>query len=112
MTEEEKAARREARVRPTVVVLHDLKENAPAAWKHAKIVGRWVWVEFPSKPGADTIAHLKAAGFRWNKRRSLWQHCCGHFCTSSAGDPRFTYGEIPAGVGLADLDADAAAVAV
>lgn len=112
MTEEEKQARREARVRPTVVVLHDLKDNAPAAWEHAKIVSRWVWVEFPAKPGADTIAHLKAAGFHWNKKRQAWQHPCGHFCTASAADPRFTYGSVPAGELLADLDAAAAGLAV
>lgn len=112
MTEEEKAARREARVRPTVVVLHDLKDNAPLAWEHARIVGRWVWIEFPSKPDADTLAHVKAAGFHWNKKRRAWQHPCGHFSLASAGDPRFRYGSVPAGELLADLDAAAAAPAV
>lgn len=109
MLEAERQARREARTRPTVVVLHDLRENAPKAWKYARVVGRWVWVEFPSRPDGDTLTALKAAGFHWSKRRGAWQHPCGHFATSSKADPRFTYGQIPAAAGLAALEADAVA---
>ena len=61
----------------------------------ADVVGRWVWVEFPEKPSADTRALLKANGFRWVKSRAAWAHCCGVFSRRGYGDPRFKYGQIP-----------------
>lgn len=48
-----------------------------AAIPHARIVGRWVWVEFEHKPAAETLAALKDLGFRWNGRRRAWQHAGG-----------------------------------
>jgi len=44
----------------------------------ARVVGRWVWVKFDAKPGADIRQALKDFGFRWSKRRAQWSHCCGH----------------------------------
>jgi hypothetical protein len=43
----------------------------------ARVVGRWVWVKFESKPDAETRQSLKDMGFRWSKRRSQWSHNCG-----------------------------------
>lgn len=43
----------------------------------ARVVGKWVWVEFEEKPSAETRAGLKAMGFRWSKRRGQWAHSCG-----------------------------------
>lgn len=43
----------------------------------ARVVGRWVWVEFESKPSADIRQALKDYGFRWSKRRMQWSHNCG-----------------------------------
>jgi len=65
---------------------------------YARLVGSWVWVEFPDKPSEDTRAFLKAIGFRWNKERSAWQHSCGHFTRRNRRiDPRQYYGQLPLG---------------
>lgn len=34
--------------------------------------GTWTWVKFDSKPERDVLNGLKAAGFRWSKKRSAW----------------------------------------
>lgn len=44
----------------------------------ARVVGRWVWIQFDSKPSAEIRISLKAIGFRWSPRRSQWAHNCGH----------------------------------
>ena len=58
------------------------------------IVGAWVWAEFSGKPDADVRTALKGAGFRWNKRRAVWQHSCGVYRRRSNNDPRATYGRV------------------
>jgi hypothetical protein len=61
---------------------------------YARIVGKWVWCEFPTKPSDDTRDFLKGTGFRWNKERAAWQHSCGHFARRNAKiDPRAYYGQ-------------------
>ena len=44
----------------------------------ARVVGRWVWIEFESKPCAEIRQALKDFGFRWSRRRGQWSHSCGH----------------------------------
>ena len=44
----------------------------------ARVVGKWVWIEFESKPGADVRQSLKDIGFHWSHRRQQWSHSCGH----------------------------------
>ena len=44
----------------------------------ARVVGRWVWVKFDSKPSAEIRQALKDFGFRWSKRRGQLSHSCGH----------------------------------
>lgn len=44
----------------------------------ARVVGRWVWIKFESKPSAKIRQALKDFGFRWSKRRGQWAHNCGH----------------------------------
>ena len=44
----------------------------------ARVVGRWVWIKFDSKPPAEIRQSLKDFGFRWSKRRGQWAHNCGH----------------------------------
>jgi len=62
----------------------------------ARIVGNWVWVEFPGKPDADTLTFLKQTGFHWNRERLAWQHSCGHFARRNRRiDPRTYYGQQP-----------------
>ncbi len=40
----------------------------------ARVVGRWVWIEFDSKPDAEIRQALKDFGFRWSRRRGQWSH--------------------------------------
>ena len=43
------------------------------------IVGRWVWLDaFDAPPPPQLRALLKAAGFRWIRKRGRWAHNCGH----------------------------------
>jgi len=44
----------------------------------ARVVGKWVWIKFDSKPSADVRQGLKDMGFRWSKRRGQWAHNCGN----------------------------------
>jgi hypothetical protein len=44
----------------------------------ARVVGRWVWIKFESKPDANIRQALKDFGFRWSRRRGQWAHNCGH----------------------------------
>jgi hypothetical protein len=62
---------------------------------HAEIVGRWVWLAFPTTPPADVREAIKAYGFRWIRKRGRWAHNCGHYSRGSIADPRRTYGAIP-----------------
>ncbi len=61
----------------------------------ADVVGRWVWIQFDSKPDADTRTLLKAAGFRWVKARMQWAHNCGYHSRKGKGNPRWKYGSVP-----------------
>jgi hypothetical protein len=63
----------------------------------AEVVGRWVWLEFESKPSQEIRDLLKGAGFRWVAKRGKWAHNCGHHCRHGAGDPRAKYGAVPVG---------------
>ena len=72
----------------------DACSQRPDVAPFARIVGRWVWAEFPTKPEPDTLAFLKATGFRWNPERMAWQHACGIFTRRNRRiDPRAVYGE-------------------
>lgn len=44
----------------------------------ARVVGRWIWVKFESKPNAGIRQSLKDFGFHWSRRRGQWAHNCGH----------------------------------
>ncbi len=61
----------------------------------AEVVGRWCWIKFASKPGADVRQLLKDAGFRWSPKREQWYHTCGCRSYGRGGpDPRCRYGSI------------------
>ena len=53
----------------------------------AELVGCWVWVSFDEKPDEETRSTLKAAGFRWVRKREKWAHNCGRPCRSSKSNP-------------------------
>jgi len=80
----------------THVVLSRLRENRPELFERAEVVGAWVWLSFDTKPDSETREYLKAEGFRWNRRRAVWQHCCGIWRPRASHDPRFAFGVIPA----------------
>lgn len=61
----------------------------------AEVVGRWIWIDFPSKPALEVRQLLKAAGFRWSPKREQWYHTCGcHSYGRGGPDPRTRYGSI------------------
>lgn len=43
----------------------------------ARVVGRWVWIQFTEKPAAEIRQALKDFGFHWSRRRGQWSHNCG-----------------------------------
>jgi len=71
--------------------LIDVVEFCRLRHLNAEVVGRWVWVQFESKPSAEIREELKAFGFRWVGRRGKWAHNCGHPSRHGKGDPRFKY---------------------
>ena len=70
--------------------------SRPDVLPFARLVGSWVWCEFPDKPNAETRTFLKETGFRWNKERGAWQHSCGVESVKARNyDPRGKYGMVP-----------------
>lgn len=53
-------------------------QTRPDIAPHAVIVGKWLWIIFPAKPAAETLATLKVAGFWFakanDKRPAGWYH--------------------------------------
>ena len=76
-----------------------------------RIVGQWVWVEFSARPPIRVRTFLKALGFRWNRTREAWQHCCGVRSIHSPGAPRARYGSVPVSALAGGTDDDEKAVA-
>ncbi len=73
-----------------------LRDKAPEAVPHARKVGAWIWIEFPTVPTTETRATLKALGFAWNRTRGAWQHPGGVWRPANKRhDPREYYGEEP-----------------
>ncbi len=84
-------ARKANRTLPTPKVLTLLHQQLPAAYRLAEVVGRWIWVQFKEQPDAEIRQQLAQLGFHWNRERQAWQHPCGQFSLSSAGDPHEKY---------------------
>ena len=72
----------------------DMIRFFPQILAAAQIVGRWLWVEFPTAPEPNTRATLAQLGFHWNNKRQLWQHPCGPMTPASPDEPRAKYGAI------------------
>lgn len=96
MSEYERKERNANRRIGTLDLLARLKADIPAAFAAARVVGRWVWLEFDTKPAAAVRAAIKGLGFHWNRDREAWQHPCGWFSKRGPGDPRAKYGEVRA----------------
>lgn len=111
LTHEEEVRREmrwKARANDTVTVLTQLKASMPEVWAIAKVVGRWVWITFPSKPESTVREQLCDMGFSWNSTRGCWQHACGVFRHHSHSDPRFAYGELAASSLSVERESEAA----
>ena len=89
--------RQKNRLLSTPQLLELLHTEAKELWDLARVVGRWVWVNFDKKPTPECTGKLKNLGFRWNKKRQCWQHPCGDTRSAAANyDPRERYGSRPA----------------
>ena len=84
-------ARKKNRTLPTAKVLELLKTSNSGLFNLAEVVGKWVWVQFRETPAPELRQMLAQLGFHWNRERQAWQHPCGAFRLSSAGDPHERY---------------------
>jgi hypothetical protein len=84
-------ARKKNRTLPTPKVLDLLKTSNSGLFNLAEVVGKWVWVQFRETPAPELRQILAQLGFHWNRERQAWQHPCGQFRLSSAGDPHERY---------------------
>ena len=84
-------ARKANRTLPTEKVLTLLQQQDRRLWELAEVVGKWIWVSFSEQPAPTVRQTLAQLGFHWNRTRQAWQHPCGQFRLSSAGDPREKY---------------------
>ena len=58
----------------------------------ARVVGKWVWLKYPSRPGAAMREKLEQIGFRWSKRRKQYHHNCGYTSEPASYPPWDRYG--------------------
>jgi len=84
-------ARKANRTLPTEKVLTLLQQQDRRLWELAEVVGKWIWVSFSEQPAPTVRQTLAQLGFHWNRTRQAWQHPCGQFRLSSAGDPHEKY---------------------
>jgi hypothetical protein len=84
-------ARKANRTLPTDKVLALLQQHDRRLWELAEVVGKWIWVSFSEQPAPTVRQTLAQLGFHWNRTRQAWQHPCGQFRLSSAGDPHEKY---------------------
>ena len=63
----------------------------PEIKNNFEVVGSWVWCSFDEKPAVEVLNFLKSLGFKWNRRRKVWQNACGIRSRSTAGDPKTHY---------------------
>ena len=84
-------ARKKNRTLPTEKVLALLQQQDRRLWELAEVVGKWIWVSFSEQPAPTVRQTLAQLGFHWNRTRQAWQHPCGQFRLSSAGDPHEKY---------------------
>ena len=84
-------ARKANRTLPTEKVLALLQQQDRRLWELAEVVCKWIWVSFSEQPAPTVRQTLAQLGFHWNRTRQSWQHPCGQFRLSSAGDPHEKY---------------------
>lgn len=84
------------RFRHPLALLDRLKVELPEIWNRARVVGKWVWLEFNVPPLAQIRTKLKELGFHWNGKRKCWQHPCAIERTPIKGDAPQLYPMPPA----------------
>ena len=67
----------------------------PEIKNNFEVVGSWVWCSFEEKPSIEILNFLRSLGFRWNRKRRVWQNACGVRSRSTEGDPKAHYQVIP-----------------
>ena len=75
-------------------VVHAIRAHHELA-PYARMVGRWCWISFPTKPSQDTRTFLREIGFHWNEKRGAWQHPCGYHSGPAPYDSREKYQSTP-----------------
>jgi len=63
----------------------------PEIKENFQVVGSWVWCSFEQKPSFEVLSFLKNLGFRWNRKRRVWQNACGIRSRATEGDPKARY---------------------
>ena len=72
-------------------VLTALQIETQDVLDNAYFVGSWLWIEFPEKPSDEVIKKLRELGFKWNRKRKVWQNSFGQFSRFSDDDPKQKY---------------------
>ena len=75
----------------TQEVVKNILINKPELKNNFEVVGDWVWCGFDEKPALEILQFLKSLGFRWNRKRKVWQNSCGVYSRSSDDDPKRKY---------------------
>ena len=75
----------------TQFVVDSILTEQPSLKDNFEVVGDWVWCGFDEKPALEILQFLKSLGFRWNKKRKVWQNSCGVYSRSSDDDPKQKY---------------------
>ena len=80
----------------TEAAIERLHLEAPDLRQYVKLVGCYLWAEFPNKPDAGIRGRLKALGFHWAPKRKVWMNRCGHARTGQAKSyhPKDKYGSL------------------
>ena len=71
--------------KPEVNSIVEVLEYCSSNGLPARVVGKWVWIEFKDKPSDEVRQGLKGIGFRWSRRRQQWAHNCGNSCRPAVG---------------------------
>ena len=79
----------------TYKVVREILFRKPELRYNFEIVGKWVWCNFDEKPSEEIRSFLTQQGFRWNKRRQVWQNPCGISSKASNGNPKAKYPVFP-----------------
>lgn len=75
----------------TLEVVKLILTDKPELKDNFEVVGEWVWCKFDQKPSDGIRMFLTNTGFRWNRKRKVWQNPCGVSSRGSDDDPKQKY---------------------